>query len=588
VSDPRRLRRRSERRDERDLRQRQALYTAGALLTFFAVVGVVLLTGFVLNLLASRPTPQRSIAVQLDEAQGCRAGELVSYDSWSLARVERTPITASKKQLWEASQGGSRPLEAALRSRLRGWPTRLTVEPRSLPRGRRAFAQRLAEDTWRGLDALTDRSNGLPLDTVVFAPGERGAPPRGTIIGDYTNVTNVGLHLAAVVGAMDLGILDARQAFERLDQVITTLESLETDRGFFFNYYDTTSLERTSHFVSFVDSAWLTAGLMVARAAFPELAERCDALIARTDYGEMYDRGSDLMSHGYYLEPRARSRYHYGVLYTEARLGALIAIGKGDVPESVWFSMIRTFPPACRWQSRPPQDVRTREILGHRVTAGVYRWRGLRYVPSWGGSMFEALMPTVLLDEQRAAPRSLGRNGLVHAVGQRRYARQVLGSTLWGFSPSSRPDTDAYGEFGVKPLGSFGYPAGPVTPHAAALALAVTPRPALDALWQLATRYRAYGEYGLYDAVDPRTGTVATKYLALDQSMLFLALVNYLTDGAITRRFATDPIMQRALPLIAVEDFFPTAWEEGSAVPSAVPVPAVPQTPRAAAVSAGG
>ncbi|MDX2170194.1 MAG: glucoamylase family protein [Deltaproteobacteria bacterium] len=584
--DPRRQRRRSERRDQRHLRQRQALYSAGALVLFFAAIGIVLLTRFVTTLL-TRPVAPRPVAEPLELAQGCSPGELVSYDSWSLARVERTPITAPRKQLWEASQGDRRALDAALHSRLRGWPTRLVVDPRSLPRGRRAFAERLAADTWRGLDALTDRFSGLPLDTIVLAPGERGAPPRGAIIGDYTNVTNVGLHLAAVVGAMDLGLLDARQAYTRLDQVLATLEGLETDRGFFFNYYDTTSLERTSHFVSFVDSGWLTAGLMVVRNAFPELAERCGALIARTDYGEMYDRGGDLMSHGYYLEPRARSRYHYGVLYTEARLGALIAIGKGDVPESVWFSMVRTFPPDCRWQSRTPVDVRTRDILGHRVTAGVYRWRGLRYVPSWGGSMFEALMPTILLDEQRAAPRSLGRNGVVHAVGQRRYARQVLRAPLWGFSPSSRPDSDAYGEFGVKPLGSLGYPAGPVTPHALGLALAVTPRPALDALWQLATRFRAYGEYGLYDAVDPRSGAVATKYLALDQSMLFLALVNYLTDGAVTRRFANDPIMQRVLPLIGAEDFFPTAWDAGGAVPSAVPVPAVP-TPRAAALSAGG
>jgi hypothetical protein len=50
---------------------------------------------------------------------------------------------------------------------------------------------------------------------------------------------------------------------------------------------------------------------------------------------------------------------------------------------------------------------------------------------------------------------------------------------------------------------------------------------------------------------------VATRYLALDQSMLFLALVNHLTDHALQRRFASDPIIRRAIPVISDEDFFP-------------------------------
>ena len=95
-----------------------------------------------------------------------------------------------------------------------------------------------------------------------------------------------------------------------------------------------------------------------------------------------------------------------------------------------------------------------------------------------------------------------------------------------------------------------------MTPHASALALAVTPEPALANLRALAAAYDIYGDYGFYDAVDPRSGAVAYKYLALDQSMLFIALANYLGDHCIQQRFAADPIVQRALPVIAAEDFF--------------------------------
>jgi hypothetical protein len=162
--------------------------------------------------------------------------------------------------------------------------------------------------------------------------------------------------------------------------------------------------------------------------------------------------------------------------------------------------------------------------------------------------MFEALMPILVLDELRLAPQTLGRNDEVHAVIQRRYALEELGYPVWGLSPSATPGTGAYAEYGARPLGLRGYPSGVVAPYASALALAVTPQEAEANLRQLADSLHAYGEYGFYDAVDPRTGRVAYAYLALDQSMLFLALANHLGDGCVRKRFAQDPVVQRALP----------------------------------------
>jgi len=549
-----RQQRRAARRSAREGREQRVLWAVGLLGLLVTGLGVALLVDVALTLFTLPPILPRTPRESRDTS--CNPGELVSLDSYTLARVERTPITAPSKQLWETAQGGSTKLQAALRARLRGWPGRLLVDAKKLPSDPDAFARRLAADTWRGLDALTDRASGLPLDTVTFAAAKKGAPLAASI-GDYTNVTDIGLYLAAVVGALELHLIDEDKAKARIRRVLDTLDGLETDNGFYFNYYDTTSLERTSHFVSFVDSSWLTAGLMVVRMTFPSLYERCTSMLMQTDYRAMYDPVAGLMSHGYFLEPRVRSRYHYGVLYTEARLGTLMAIGKGDVPEDVWFNMVRTFSPDCTWQSLVPQAVTTQDVRGYTVTAGTYRWRGLRYVPSWGGSMFEALMPTTLIDEWQAAPHSLGLNGLVHAVGQRRFALRELGLPVWGLSPSARPGDNGYGEMGVKPLGSYGYPPGPITPHASALALTQIPKAALGNLQRLAQRYKVYGEYGFYDAVDPRSGAVATKYLALDQEMLFLALVNHLADHALQRRFASDPIMRRALPVIAQENFFP-------------------------------
>jgi hypothetical protein len=461
---------------------------------------------------------------------------------------------APKKRSWEEALGGRDAAKPRIHARLTGWPQRLLADRASLPADDREFLWRLARDTWRGLDALTDRENGLPIDHVRF---QGGVDPEQAEIGDYTSVSSAGLHLAAIVAAREMGLLSHEQALAKLRRELATLERLETHRGFHFNYYDTTSLERTSHFVSFVDAAWLAAGLMVVRQAIPELAAEATRLLGERDYGVFWDPPFQQMSHGFYVDGRGRSLYHYATLYTEARVGSLIAIGKGDVPESHWFRMLRTFPPDCTWQSQPPKARRVKQVRGHETTGGWYEWKELRYVPSWGGSMFEALMPVLFVDERALAPKSLGRNAEAHVEVQRRWASEMLGYPVWGLSPAIAPGPDGYREYGVAVLGaSKSYGELAVTPHATALALQVAPEAATATLRELATRYDVYGDFGFYDAVDPKSGEVATAYLALDQGMLFLALANHLKDGLVQKLFAADPIAKRALPILADEDFF--------------------------------
>jgi hypothetical protein len=170
--------------------------------------------------------------------------------------------------------------------------------------------------------------------------------------------------------------------------------------------------------------------------------------------------------------------------------------------------------------------------------------------------MFEALMPTLVLDEGRYAPKSLGRNDEVHASVQRRWATEEAGYPVWGLSPAVRPGGDGYGEYGVKVLGSLGYGPGAVAPYAAALALGELPQEAIADLRELAARYEVYGDYGFYDSVDPRSGEVAYQYLALDQSMILISAANLLKDHCIQKRFAADTIAQRVLPMLGDEDFF--------------------------------
>ncbi len=494
----------------------------------------------------ARRSPVRQGGFYLDDIRLLQTGQA--------GPGSRDKVVAVRKEALEASLGGQEALKPYLQTRLAGWPSRLLVDRTQLPSDLQPFLWRLARDTWRGLTALSDREHGLPLDYIQFDPAATAVT--AARLGDYTNITTVGLYLLSIVAALELRFIERPEALALLNTTLGTLERLETYQGFFYNFYDTTTLERTSHFVSFVDSGWLTAGLMVVRMSFPELYGRCTRLIEQGHYGFFYDPVVQQMRQGYYVNLPAYSEYHYGLLYTESRLGSLIAIGKGDAPAEHWFRLIRTFPAGYDWQSLPPRNRRLKHVDGWDVVGGYYQWRGWRYVPSWGGSMFEALMPTLVLDEQRYAPTSLGSNDIVHATLQRRYALEQLAWPVWGLSPGADPERDGYGEYGVKVLGARGYPAGAVTPHAAALALAVLPAEAAANLRELARRYELYGEYGFYDAVAPASGKVAHKYLALDQAMLFIALANHLRPHCIQNYFAADPIVRGVLPLLGLENFF--------------------------------
>jgi hypothetical protein len=465
-------------------------------------------------------------------------------------------VPTPAKQAWEVALGGPATVQARLQARLTGWPQVGLVVPHMLPTDGTAFLWRLARDTWRGLVAMADRPSGLPIDHLHFR--HPAVALHDATIGDYTNITSIGLQLIAMAAAHAAGLVAEPEVVTMLGRTLTTLERLETFAGFFYNYYDTTSLERSSHDISFVDSAWLTAGLIVVRNAFPVLSERCTQLINQSHYRLFLDPLYEVMFQGYHVNLARPAAFHYGLLYTEARLGSLIAIGKGDVPAAHWFKLYRTLPNTLEyaWQSQPPLNRLTKHTWDQLYVGGYYEWRGLQFVPSWGGSMFEALMPSLVLDELRYAPASLGLNDRMHAVIQQRYALEKLGYPVWGLSSSASPVTGAYGEYGVKPLGTRGYAAGAVTPHAAALALVVIPEAAITNLRQLAQLYPIYGDFGFYDSVDPVSGQVAYQYLYLGQAMLFIAVVNHLTEYAVHRLFSADPIIQRVLPLLRAEHFF--------------------------------
>lgn len=487
---------------------------------------------------------------RVDDKTGVIYIDDIALIETGLPQPKITDIVPRKAKTKEWMSG--EPYAHFLVKRLKGFPKEVIVK-KKFPKEDGEFLMAVARDTWRYFDEIMDKQYHLPLDYIEFSPQKVMSDK--TVIGDYTNITNIGLYLISLVSAYDFGFITREEAIRRISATLDSVEELETYNGFLYNYYDTTIFQRTSNFVSSVDSGWVLAGLVVVRNAFKELYERCTKLIEQRDFSFFYDDVDQQLYHGYWVNVGAYPEYHYGTFYTEPRVVSYLAIGKGDVPKEHWFRLYRTFPEEWAWQSQRPRERVEKECLGYKLMGGYYIYKDIKLVPSWGGSMFEALMPTLVLDEKALAPKGLGLNDLNHVRAQIKYALEEKGYPVWGMSPCAVPE-GGYSEYGVKPTGTKGYGAGVVTPYATFLALEFAPEEAIANLKKLLELYDIYGEYGFYDAVNVETGLVATKYHCLDQAMIFIALNNYLNDGAIRKRFHQDEINRSVEMLLRAEDFF--------------------------------
>lgn len=94
-----------------------------------------------------------------------------------------------------------------------------------------------------------------------------------------------------------------------------------------------------------------------------------------------------------------------------------------------------------------------------------------------------------------------------------------------------------------------------MTPHAVFLALPYAPGEAVDNLTRLEADFDVYGPGGFYDAVAVGSGTVARRYLALDQGMIMGALGNHLRNDLVRRAFVTPRIERALRPLMRMETF---------------------------------
>jgi cellobiose phosphorylase len=280
--------------------------------------------------------------------------------------------------------------------------------------------------------------------------------------------------------------------------------------------------------------AQITSGSRLALeriAAIDQLVQQTGELAAM-EYDFLYDKSRRLLAIGYNVGEHRQDASYYDLLASEARLSSFVAIAQGQLPQESWFALGRLL-----------------------TTAG-----GDPTLVSWSGSMFEYLMPLLVMPTYD--------NTLLDQTCRASVARQIAygeqRGVAWGISECGYNSVDAalnyqYRAFGVPGLGLKRGLAEDlvIAPYASALALMVAPEAACQNLQRLAADGLS-GKYGFYEAVDytasrlphGTSSAVIRSFMAHHQGMIFLSLAYLILERPMQRRFESDPMFQATTLLL--------------------------------------
>ena len=361
-------------------------------------------------------------------------------------------------------------------------------------------------------------SHARDLDTAI--------PWARRIFGEFSiNRATIGEQdlLSPALARFFLSVPTLADMPDRCDGAVSELTSLR-------ERLRTGSAEQSSGLMQFdavIES--LTQSAAASRALVRRLStlvEDAETLFDAMEFGFLFDPTRKLFSIGYRVAENSLDPSCYDLLASEARLASFIAIAKGDVPSTHWFHLGRALTPVDRGSA----------------------------LVSWSGSMFEYLMPMLVM--RSASGSLLGQTCSLVVRRQRKYGTER--GVPWGVSESAYNARDLdltyqYSNFGVPGLGlKRGLSEDVVVaPYATALAAMVDAKTAAENFLRL-TEAGARGRYGFYEALDytptrvPEDQRVAVvyAYMAHHQGMSLVALANVVYDEVMRARFHAESRMQ--------------------------------------------
>ena len=400
----------------------------------------------------------------------------------------------------------------------------------------RAYLMEIARDTWRFFEhCITPLDNHLPPDNLQV--------DNEPTLAHRTSPTNIGLYLLTVTCVRQFGWVSTADLINRLQATLATIERMPKHEGHLYNWYQTETLEVLQPaYVSTVDSGNLAGHLLAVSGAcnslackadttsiekqqLENIARYCTRLCLAMNFSGLYNAKRHLFHIGLRVTDNTLDASFYDLLASESRLASFVAIAKGDVPRRHWMALGRAF-------------------LSSGVTPGL---------KSWSGSMFEYLMPSLVMHEPG--------EGLLHSSSLAGVMeQQIFGnaqSLPWGVSESAYFAQDhslayQYSPFGVPRLALRRTPASDkvVAPYASLMATMLRPKEAIANLRRMEL-LNARGEYGFMDAIDFTAArqphaepfSVVKNYMAHHQGMALVALCNVLCNQAPQRWFAQTPLV---------------------------------------------
>lgn len=385
---------------------------------------------------------------------------------------------------------------------------------------------------WRFYESFCNRENNfLPIDN--FQEYDKAK------IAHRTSPTNIGMYLLSIVAAHDLDWISLDTALTHIENCLNTIAKLKLYKGHLYNWYNTKSLEALPPLhISTVDSGNLGGHLLTLSAALKawsikdknskatQLGKQAKEFAYNMQFDFLLDKKRQLLSIGFDSYNNKLLPGSYDMLASEARLAYFFAIAKKDIKVEIW------------------------QKLGRFLTA----MKGKALLLSWSGSMFEYLMPPLILRED--SKTLLGQTNNLVIKKQQAYGK--ANKKPWGISEAAFNAFDAnwnyqYSNFGVPELGlqrslAKNYV---IAPYASLMAAQFKPKIALKNLRKLAN-LGAYGKYGFYDAVDfttsrlpPNTNYAIIKnYYAHHHGMGLVAIYNLLTNNKMQDYFYAEPSIQ--------------------------------------------
>ncbi len=262
-----------------------------------------------------------------------------------------------------------------------------------------------------------------------------------------------------------------------------------------------------------------------------QLGIRCTQL-ANIDYDFLYDKTQHLLTIGYNVDEHRKDNGYYDLLASEARLTTFVSIAQGKLPQQSWFAL-----------GRQLTNVGTTPIL-----------------LSWSGSMFEYLMPLLIMPAYENTLLDQSTKAVVQK--QMDYGRKR--GVPWGISESGYNMVDAnlnyqYNPFGVPGLG-FKRGLGDdlvISPYSTVMSLMVAPHDAYENL-QVLKKEGFEGKYGFFEAIDytrsrlsrKQTRAIVSSFMAHHQGMSLLSISHFLLGRPMQQRFESDVQVKSALLLL--------------------------------------